>query len=104
MIDELETRRLLGVSPQTANCSQAKYRYRTLDYVVVRCDVCQSVYGKDGRVLFAWVLKRRRDNDGKDICHKCWWDQRNPFRSFDYAKKAFSRIVNDSGEIGRAHV
>ncbi len=97
MIDEALTKSELGVLPYQGADRRVKNRYRTLDYVVLRCDVCKAVYGKDGRVLLMWVLHRRKQNGGKDLCNSCWRDQRNPFRHFDNAKTAFLKLVCKNG-------
>lgn len=93
MIDEALTESELGTKPYAGTDRRVKNRYRMLDYVVVRCDVCNAVYGKDGRVLLMWVLQRRKQNGGRDLCTSCWRDERNPLRHFDNAKAAFLILV-----------
>ncbi len=96
MIDEALTERELGTKPYADTDRRVKNRYRMLDYVVVRCDVCNAVYGKDGRVLFAWAFQRRQQNGGRDLCKACWLDHRNPLRNFHNAKSAFLNIVSSN--------
>jgi len=73
--------------------------YRQRDYVIVRCDRCGTVYGKGGRVIYFYVIKRRRESGGEDLCPQCRQIKRNPLRVFENAKAAFLRLVQKNNNV-----
>ena len=96
MIDEVLTKKNLGVTPYAGEDSRVKNRYRTQDYVVIRCDVCGNVYGKQHGIKLCFILQKRKRDQGMDLCSDCWKTHNNPLRVFENAREKFLQIVADN--------
>jgi hypothetical protein len=92
MIDAEATKKRFGYSPDGLTPQSHKL-------VVVKCDNCGMVFGKNGRVMKREVTKRRKRNpEGKDLCNKCFMNYQNPYRDSALCEK----ILNEKyQEIGR---
>ena len=102
MIDKELTKRRLGVTPYDGRDPRVKDEYRRLDYVVVRCDQCGEEYGKDGRILYKWVVKARERDGGVDVCLKCRGPRRNALHNFENARAEFVKaLAANDGEVPR---